>query len=156
MSDGVYSVLLISSTHERTRNQLEPVFCSPQYKLTSISDDQARSDPPDLTKYQLVLVELVTGSASEFLICEQVRRRSRIPMLLLTSNNASSQIIRGYAHGADAYVVTPYDGRELLARAKGLLWRLRPAQPYFVHGDHARATVATRPEGASPPVGAVA
>jgi DNA-binding response OmpR family regulator len=46
-----------------------------------------------------------------------------VRVLLLTARQQESDVIRGFALGADDYVVKPFSPMELVARMKRLLWR---------------------------------
>ncbi len=56
-------------------------------------------------------------------MCDALRRLSRAPLLLIVSSAASADIVQGLRRGADAYVVEPFDMRELLVRAEALVRR---------------------------------
>ena len=56
-------------------------------------------------------------------LCQTIRRRSRIPVLMLTAKVQEEDILEGLALGADDYVTKPFSPRELMARVDALLRR---------------------------------
>jgi DNA-binding response OmpR family regulator len=56
-------------------------------------------------------------------ICADVRRRSDVPILMLSAVGSTEDRLAGFALGADDYVVKPFSPREVVARVKALLRR---------------------------------
>ena len=58
-------------------------------------------------------------------MCKEIRRHSeRIPVVMLTALNTTSDKIEGFDAGADDYIVKPFDFKELLVRIRALLKRI--------------------------------
>ncbi|WP_414695522.1 phosphate regulon transcriptional regulator PhoB [Pedomonas sp.] len=63
-------------------------------------------------------------------ICRRLRRQpetANLPIIMLTARSEESDRIRGLETGADDYITKPFSPRELVARIKAVLRRLRPA-----------------------------
>lgn len=73
---------------------------------------------PDLMILDLMLPDM---SGEDF--CRQVRRQSRIPIIMLTAKVEESDILQGLDIGADDYVTKPFSVRQLVARVQALLRR---------------------------------
>ena len=56
-------------------------------------------------------------------VLREIRRRSRIPILVLSEKGETEERVHGFSLGADDYLGKPYSARELLARVKALLRR---------------------------------
>jgi DNA-binding response OmpR family regulator len=56
-------------------------------------------------------------------ICSDVRRRSDVPILMLTAMRSVEERVAGFTLGADDYLVKPFSPRELVVRIKALLRR---------------------------------
>jgi two-component system KDP operon response regulator KdpE len=74
--------------------------------------------PPDAVVLDLVLPD---GSGVE--ICEELRRWSRLPILVLSAVGDEREKVRALDAGADDYVTKPFGTDELLARLRALLRR---------------------------------
>jgi DNA-binding response OmpR family regulator len=61
----------------------------------------------------------ITGAA----ILEEIRGRSRVPILMLSAKAATEDRVQALLMGADDYLVKPFSPRELVARVKALLRR---------------------------------
>ena len=77
-----------------------------------------RNGSPDL-----VLLDMLLPDMDGLTVCEHVRRFSNIPVIILTDNRSERCKIRGFAVGADDYLVKPVSNKELLARVQAVLRR---------------------------------
>ncbi|VDR27295.1 Transcriptional regulatory protein walR [Raoultella terrigena] len=57
------------------------------------------------------------------LLCQQIQRKYKTPVILLTAKDALDDRVSGLEMGADDYVVKPFEPRELLARIHTVLRR---------------------------------
>lgn len=74
--------------------------------------------------WDAVLLEIRRPGRQGYAPCARVRKYWRGPLvLLLTSAAAGADVVRGYEMGADAYVMVPFDSRELMARTEALFQR---------------------------------
>jgi len=85
----------------------------------------ARDEKPDL-----VILDWMIANLSGIEVCRQLRRlpeTANLPIVMLTARADEADRIRGLETGADDYVTKPFSPRELIARVRALLRRLRPA-----------------------------
>ncbi|WP_080837496.1 response regulator transcription factor [Cohnella massiliensis] len=75
------------------------------------------------TSVDLILLDLMLPDISGEVLCQQIRARSSIPIIMLTAKSAKSQQVHGLEIGADDYIVKPFDPAELLARIRAVLRR---------------------------------
>lgn len=68
--------------------------------------------------YAAVLLDLMLPGIGGFEICQEIRKKSDIPILLVTAKKEDIDKIRGLRLGADDYVVKPFSPVELTARVK--------------------------------------
>ncbi len=78
----------------------------------------AASFGPDLVVLDLMLPDL---SGEE--VCKELRKRSDVPIIMVTARTAEEERIQGLEIGADDYVTKPFSPRELVARVKSVLRR---------------------------------
>lgn len=78
----------------------------------------------------VVLLDWMIENLSGIEVCRQLRRSpdtANIPIIMLTARGEEEDKIRGLEIGADDYVTKPFSPRELIARVKAVLRRVRPA-----------------------------
>jgi DNA-binding response OmpR family regulator len=76
------------------------------------------SELPDL-----VILDINMPGASGFQVCEAIRAKSRVPVMMLTVRGEEEDLVRALELGADDYLTKPFSPRTLLARVKALLRR---------------------------------
>jgi len=79
----------------------------------------------------LVVLDINMPALSGFQVCEAIRARSRVPVMMLTVRGEEEDLVRALGLGADDYLTKPFSPRTLLARIKALLRRagMEPAAP---------------------------
>jgi DNA-binding response OmpR family regulator len=80
----------------------------------------AREEDPDL-----ILLDLMLPRLDGFEVCRILRRETNVPILMLTARADEVDRVVGLEVGADDYLTKPFSMRELLARVKALLRRVR-------------------------------
>lgn len=80
----------------------------------------ARSTHPDL-----VILDVMLPGMDGFEVCRNLRQESNIPVLMLTARDDEIDRVVGLEVGADDYLPKPFSMRELIARVKALLRRVR-------------------------------
>lgn len=83
-------------------------------------------------KPSLIVLDLMLPDIDGFEVCRQIRKKSDVPILMLTARKEDVDKIVGLELGADDYLTKPFNPRELVARVKAILRRyqsgLRPGQ----------------------------
>jgi DNA-binding response OmpR family regulator len=81
-----------------------------------------RSRPVDL-----VVLDVLMPTLDGLTLCQRIRGRSDVPIMLLTALAQHEDVIAGLEHGADDYVTKPFHPREVALRAQALVRRRRDA-----------------------------
>jgi two-component system alkaline phosphatase synthesis response regulator PhoP len=80
----------------------------------------ARHDRPDL-----VVLDLNLPKIDGLEVCRALRRESDVPIIMLTARVAETDRLIGLELGADDYISKPFSPRELVARVRAVLRRVR-------------------------------
>ena len=94
---------------------------------------QARHERPDL-----VVLDLNLPGMDGLDVCRALRRESDVPIIMLTARVDETDRLIGLELGADDYITKPFSPRELVARVRAVLRRVRGGvrQPGLIHaGD---------------------
>ena len=87
----------------------------------------------------LVVLDVMMPGMDGFSVLKEIRRTSRVPVLMLTARGEAEDRIEGLEIGADDYLPKPFLPRELLLRAGAILSRAYPEKNELV--ELAGATV---------------
>jgi len=79
----------------------------------------------DRTRIDLIVLDLMLPGVDGMELCRTLRTRSKIPVIMLTARGDEMDRILGLEMGADDYLAKPFSARELLARIKVILRRVR-------------------------------
>src|SRR5579884_4196048 len=71
----------------------------------------------------LILLDLMLPLRSGWETCRALRARADVPIIMVTARRAEEDRLRGFAVGADDYVIKPFSPRELVARVGAVLRR---------------------------------
>lgn len=85
----------------------------------------------------LVLVDLRLPGMHGLELCRRLRQLSEVPIIIVTAQVDSHDVVAGLEAGADDYVTKPFVGKELSARIRAALRRssLSPSTPTYVVAD---------------------
>ena len=87
--------------------------------------------------FDLIILDLMLPDMEGEDICRTIREDSDVPIIMLTAKSEEEDRIKGLGMGADDYVVKPFSPRELVARVKALLRRVKGSKEIisFNNGD---------------------
>ncbi len=85
----------------------------------------------DSVQPDVVLLDVMLPKVSGLDVCRQLRKRSQVPIIMVTAKGAEIDTVVGLEVGADDYVTKPYRMRELVARMNAVM-RRRGAVPTTV------------------------
>lgn len=74
-------------------------------------------------QYDAVVLDLMLPDMDGLDVCQQLRRQSDVPLLMLTARGDATDRVVGLELGADDYVPKPFDPRELVARLRAIMRR---------------------------------
>ncbi len=102
------------------REGFEPVVAATAERALQLADEIE----PDI-----VLMDLTLPDGDGRDVTRAIRRRSNVPILMLTARGTETDRIVGLEIGADDYVVKPFSGAEVIARIRAVLRRTGQAAP---------------------------
>ena len=89
-------------------------------------------------QYDCIVLDLMLPGRDGIEVCRQLRARSDVPIIMVTARGEEQDRVLGLEVGADDYVTKPFSPRELLARIRANVRRVRgqagPAQEQIVVG----------------------
>ncbi|MDR0839856.1 MAG: response regulator transcription factor [Christensenellaceae bacterium] len=97
------------------------------YDVFDAFDGQAALDAID-SDISLCVLDIMMPRVSGLDVCREVRKNSRLPIIMLTAKGEEIDRILGLELGADDYIVKPFSPREVVARIKAVLRRTSEQQ----------------------------
>jgi DNA-binding response OmpR family regulator len=96
----------------------------------------ARREQPDL-----ILLDIMLPKMDGLEVCRILRREMNVPIIMLTARSDEVDKVVGLEVGADDYVTKPFSMRELLARVKAMLRRVRLTKEELVTDNEEQTTL---------------
>jgi DNA-binding response OmpR family regulator len=82
--------------------------------------EKARTEKPDL-----ILLDLMLPGVDGLDICRELRRETKVPIIMLTARVEETDKLIGLEIGADDYITKPFSPREMVARVRAVLRRVQ-------------------------------
>ncbi len=106
------------------------------FRVQVARDGAEALDVFDAVKPDLVLLDVMLPKVSGIDVCRELRRRSSVPIIMVTAKGSEIDTVVGLEVGADDYVTKPYRLRELVARMRAVLRRRAgEGAPALVDGE---------------------
>lgn len=74
-------------------------------------------------KPDIVLLDIMLPGLDGWQVCREIRKKSNVPIIMLTAKGETFDKVLGLELGADDYMVKPFETKELVARVKAVLRR---------------------------------
>lgn len=116
--------ILIVEDDFASRSLLVSYFEKEGYRVSETDHADALSAQVRDEGIDLVLLDISLPGRDGLTLTRELRAASRVGIILVTSKGDEIDRIVGLELGADDYVTKPFNPRELLVRAKNLLWRI--------------------------------
>src|SRR5688500_6652016 len=95
------------------------------YEVDEAATDEAALDRFERREADCVLLDVMLPDLDGFEICRRLRARSDVPIIMVTARTDTFDVVAGFEAGADDYVTKPFVPKELSARIRAMLRRVR-------------------------------
>jgi heavy metal response regulator len=100
------------------------------YAVDIATEGESALYQTEINDYDLIILDVMLPGKDGFEICRELRGRGlNAPVLMLTARDAIDDRVEGLDSGADDYLIKPFEFKELLARVRALLRRVRDFRP---------------------------
>lgn len=93
------------------------------YAVFTAHDGRKAHEKFEQENPSLIILDWMLPDISGEEICRTLRKRSKVPIIMLTARVEEENILKGFGFGADDYVTKPFSPRQLVARVEALLRR---------------------------------
>ena len=129
------ATVLLVEDDPAARQGLELALCRLGYEVRLAETGEAALDRLREAT-DVVVLDVMLPGVDGFEVCRRLRRRSDIPVIMLTARGDDLDIVVGLEAGADDYVVKPVEPRVLDARIWAVLRRMaREGSPAETYGE---------------------
>ena len=97
------------------------------YQTEGAMDGEEALDKFFAGSYDLILLDVMLPGVDGIEVCQRIRERSNVPIIMLTAKGEDMDKILGLEYGADDYMTKPFNILEVKARIKSIFRRSQPA-----------------------------
>lgn len=105
------------------RELLTMYFEHDGYNVATAEDGEEALARFAQVKPDAVILDLMLPGMDGYAVCRELRKKSEVPILMLTARGDTVDKVVGLEIGADDYLAKPFEPKELLARVKAVLRR---------------------------------
>jgi DNA-binding response OmpR family regulator len=139
MANGSTRILLVDD-EQSVQTLLSYPLRKDGYHVTCALDGEEALERFREQRFDLVILDVMLPKLDGVEVCRQLRRRSQVPIIMLTAKGSEADKVAGLEIGADDYITKPFSLREFRSRVKAALRRSRmPNEPRdetpIDHGD---------------------
>ncbi len=117
--------ILLIDDDERLGDLLAEYFARFELGLEHATDAGSGLARLATNRFDLVILDVMLPDMDGFETCRRIRRRSDVPIIMLTARGDVTDRVVGLELGADDYLAKPFEPRELVARIQNLWRRMR-------------------------------
>lgn len=115
--------ILIIEDNENIKNELSDFLQKYSYNTECISDFKNVVEGIFKSEADLILLDINLPYYDGYFVCREIRKKSSIPIIIVTSRDSDMDEIMSMNLGADDFVTKPYNTQVLLARIEAVLRR---------------------------------
>ncbi len=119
--------ILIADDEPNIVISLEYLMKREAYEVTVARDGQEAIDAILRERPDLVLLDVMMPRKTGFQVCQEVRANEQVKdtlILMLTAKGRETDVAKGLALGANAYITKPFSTKELVRRVREMLERI--------------------------------
>lgn len=117
--------ILIIEDEQGIRQELSQLLKNALYEVTTVEQFDRLAETVLELQPDLVLLDLNLPGVSGFDICAEIRRKSEVPIIFVTSRTDAMDELNGMLKGGDDYITKPFYPPILLAHIAAVLKRTR-------------------------------
>ena len=121
--------ILVVDDDAEIRQLLSDYLQKSGYQVSMAAEGRAMWHAFARAEFDLVILDVMLPGDDGLTLCRELRARSDVPIIMLTARGEEMDRIIGLELGADDYLPKPFNPRELLARIKVVLKRVRSLPP---------------------------
>ncbi|WP_152395334.1 response regulator transcription factor [Paenibacillus guangzhouensis] len=132
------TTVLIVDDDKEIAELIEVYLRNEGYTIHKAHDGEEAMKKMESVAFHLLILDIMMPKMDGMEVCRQVRKKSNIPILMLSAKVEDMDKILGLMTGADDYMIKPFNPLELTARVKALLRRANYQQSAQAEGSSIR------------------
>lgn len=127
--------ILIVDDEEPLRRLLRILLEGIGYHVSTASNGREALNTFDSTDFDIALIDILMPDMDGYSLCHELRKRSSVPIIMVSALNRTQAVVQGLDNGADDYITKPFQLRDIDLRIQALLRRVawHSSEPALLH-----------------------
>jgi DNA-binding response OmpR family regulator len=121
--NSVSKKILVVEDEEKIMEVVKSFLESKGFLVISARDGKKAIEIFEKENFSMVLLDLMLPLLSGEEVCKFIRKKSRVPIIMLTAKSDESDMLQGLGIGADDYITKPFSLKTLYARIEAVMRR---------------------------------
>ncbi len=113
--------ILIVDDDDRIRNLLKDYLSENKYIVSTAENADQAKEKLDYIKFDIIILDVMMPGQNGYELTKDIKKRIKVPIILLTAKGEVENRIKGLELGADDYLGKPFEPKELLLRIKNII-----------------------------------
>ena len=123
MATGPFLKILVAEDEAPLRNLIRLSLEAGGHTVIAVGDGEAALDSLKREDVHLVILDIMMPKMDGFTACQEIRKHSDVPIMMLTALGNIESIVRGFELGADDYITKPFAFKEVDVRVQAIMRR---------------------------------
>ncbi len=113
--------ILVVDDDDKIRNLLKEFLNTHEFYVTTASDAEDAEKKMGHFKYEILVLDVMMPGIDGYQLTKNIKKKSKVPIILLTAKGEVENRIKGLELGADDYLGKPFEPKELFLRIKNII-----------------------------------
>jgi DNA-binding response OmpR family regulator len=104
---------------------MDPHFKKEGYQVTYAYDGLEALELYEKNRFDLILLDIMMPKVNGLIVCKKIRAESDVPIIMITAKTEDEDVVMGLDIGADDYITKPFSPKQVIARIKAMIRRLK-------------------------------
>ncbi len=115
--------ILIVDDEQGIQDIIKEYVANEDYEIVEATDGVEALNYFQAQEFSMVILDIMLPKMDGWTVCREIRKRSDIPIIMLSARGEEYDKLFGFELGVDDYMVKPFSPKELLARMKAIFAR---------------------------------
>ena len=113
--------ILVVDDDDRIRDLLKDYLANNNYIVSTAQNAEQAKNKLEYFKFDLIILDVMMPGQNGYDLTKEIKKRMKVPIILLTAKGEVENRIKGLELGADDYLGKPFEPKELLLRVKNII-----------------------------------
>lgn len=116
--------VLVADDNEKINKNLSNYLKANGFKTVSAFNGEETLKKFEEEKPDIILLDIMMPKKDGFEVCKEIRKKSMVPVIMVTARGEDYDRIMGLEIGADDYIIKPFSSEEIVARINAIFRRI--------------------------------